>query len=143
MIDLRASSAELQRLWNISIEQWSFFTQEEPYWSVLSSPDWRSDQLNPSKLDRFYKTGKSCVDSFVEACNRHNIVPSGTCLELGSGVGRVTSHLATVFDKIVATDISEKNLSICNSYCKDLEIDIRVLHNYNDIQSLKSYNCWA
>jgi hypothetical protein len=116
MIDLIASESELERLWNISIGQWSFFTEEEPYWSVLSSPDWRSDRLNADKLVRFYETGKPYLDTFISTCKKHNIIPSGTCLELGSGVGRVTSHLASMFDNIIATDISEKNLSICNSY---------------------------
>jgi 2-polyprenyl-3-methyl-5-hydroxy-6-metoxy-1,4-benzoquinol methylase len=95
-------------------KQWSKLGESEPYWSVLTEDKFRLTNMTGSNLDEFYSSGArdaSAIKMFEERTSF--TVNKGTCLELGCGVGRVTRHLAKLFDTVIAVDISPANLQIC------------------------------
>lgn len=53
---------------------------------------------------------------------------SGTALDVGCGFGRSVSWMARLYDQVLATDISEKVLSVARENCKELQ-NIRFYSN--------------
>jgi 2-polyprenyl-3-methyl-5-hydroxy-6-metoxy-1,4-benzoquinol methylase len=110
-------------------EQWRRLGETEPYWSVLTTPEFKADVMDAERVDSFYETGRSSaglIDIFAE---RSGVpITQGTCLELGCGVGRVTAHLAQRFSRVVAVDISPGNLALCERRMKQL-----ALHNVETV----------
>ena len=96
--------------------QWKTLGNTDPYWSVLSTPEFKGHSFEKNKA-AFFESGRtaaSCVESF---CPRNEVSMNGrTLIELGCGVGRVTVHLAKLFDNIIAIDISPGNLERCRAH---------------------------
>lgn len=97
--------------------QWTLLGQEDPHWSVLTEDAYRADKLDDEALARFYASGKDAVRMMQTAMQRSGrAVPGGVCVELGAGVGRITRHLAELFERVLAVDISPGNLRLCAEY---------------------------
>jgi SAM-dependent methyltransferase len=96
-----------------TISQWRSLGESEPFWSVLSSDDYRGELSLPEK-ERFYLSGKKVVDDFKYLLDCRSIALSkeSKVLELGCGVGRITKALASDFRNVTAVDISPGNLRI-------------------------------
>jgi SAM-dependent methyltransferase len=90
---------------------WTRLGEHEPHWSVLTQPEFRAARIADTRL-QFYESGKFDADRLVEAASRCGIAlpTSGTCFELGCGVGRVSIWLAALFDRLIAADISMPHL---------------------------------
>jgi ubiquinone/menaquinone biosynthesis C-methylase UbiE len=54
--------------------------------------------------------GKQIEDSAEKAVMRMWLRPSGSCLELGGGFGRITTFLESFFGTVVMLDFSQRNL---------------------------------
>lgn len=91
--------------------QWAALGESEPYWSVLTSPRYRSDAIEANKAE-FFQTGLGDVRAIGAALARNRLVSKtdGVCVELGCGVGRVSVHLTKHFARVVGYDISPGNL---------------------------------
>lgn len=95
-------------------EEWSKLGEMDPYWSVMTNPAYRSDKINDALIEGFYESGREHADLIDIVGRRSGDAPrrKGVCFELGCGVGRVTSHLAQRFDRVVAVDVSPGNLRL-------------------------------
>jgi SAM-dependent methyltransferase len=128
-VEVDVSPADLASMMERLRKQWRRLGETEPYWSVLSSPNFKLDVMDAERFDSFYESGRSAaglIDIFAE---RSGVpITQGTCLELGCGVGRVTAHLAQRFTRVVAVDISPGNLALCERRMKQL-----ALHNVETI----------
>jgi 2-polyprenyl-3-methyl-5-hydroxy-6-metoxy-1,4-benzoquinol methylase len=110
-------------------EQWGRLGETEPYWSVLTAPEFKVDVMDAERVDSFYETGRSSSGLIDIFADRSGVpITQGTCLELGCGVGRVTAHLAQRFTRVVAVDISPGNLALCERRMKQL-----ALHNVKTV----------
>jgi len=117
-IETIVSEEVLERLFGRIQRQWQKLGATEPFWSVLTSADFKRENFE-RHAQEFYDSGRaaaSLVDTFANR-NRVDIL-SGTCLELGCGVGRVTRFLADRFEKVIAVDVSDGNLGHCRDYLR-------------------------
>ena len=118
-IDVNVSSEDFSRIFARIKDQWTALGKSEPYWSVLTNDRFRMSSIQKTKGD-FYASGAGS-DKLVDIfCQRTDVVrPSGVCLELGCGVGRVTGFLAKRFDHVIAFDISQGNFDIAREHLSE------------------------
>jgi SAM-dependent methyltransferase len=62
--------------------------------------------------DEFFGQGARETDTFLAFCGVAP-APGQTALEIGCGVGRMTHRLAQLFERVIATDVSEEMLRRC------------------------------
>jgi SAM-dependent methyltransferase len=93
----RRSLQELQHAWHR-------LGTEDPMWAVLTDPDKRGNRWDP---DEFLATGRAQVDELLAQLAAQGIaVRSGSALDFGCGLGRLTQGLAPHFDEVHGVDIS-------------------------------------
>lgn len=112
VIESDGSPELLARLFEHVHRSWHQFGEEQPFWSVLTSPEYR-DQPQDAAIDRFFASGKAEVERFQKTLTRIGLGLDGrsTCLEYGCGLGRVTRHLAPHFERTTGVDISAAHLA--------------------------------
>lgn len=122
-VDIEVPNEQFDRLFSRVKEQWTALGRSEPYWSVLADDRFRMKSIDTNLTD-FYASG-ALSDRLIDIfCQRTHIAPpSGTCLELGCGVGRVTRFLARRFNRVLGVDISEGNLELAQSYLRKERVD--------------------
>jgi SAM-dependent methyltransferase len=103
----------LQRLFEHVNRSWQHLGETDPYWSVLTAPEYRG-KPTAEHIARFFASGAAEVERLQKALARSGVVLDGrgTCLEYGCGLGRVTRHLAPYFQRTVGVDISAAHLSL-------------------------------
>lgn len=113
-IDVNVSDAQKEALFARLRRQWGILGEKNPFWSVLTYDEYRLSNLDENLRKKLYDTGADfarLVDAF--SARSQVDIHRGVCLELGCGVGRVTKHLAKIFQEVIAIDISEGNLKQC------------------------------
>jgi SAM-dependent methyltransferase len=100
---------------------WKHYGQTDPYFGVLTSDDFRRDNLTPEAKARFFRSGQEYVE-FVLGTIRDHLSPSleiRRALDFGCGVGRVTIPLAKASGSVVGIDVSESALDEAARNCKE------------------------
>lgn len=143
-IDVDVDSAVLERLFLRTQDQWEKLGQKEPFWSVITHDIYRAEKLDESARKKFYDTGRDSAD-LIECFESRTGVPAnrGTCIELGSGTGRVTRWLAAKFDRVLALDISPGNLKICEDMARALglaNIECQLVNGFDVFEGLGEYD---
>lgn len=133
------SEADLHRLFEHIQATWQHLGEDEPHWSVLTSDMFLKNNLENTR-QKFYDSGRWDADRFFGSMTRNRIDASKlkTCLELGCGVGRITSWLTKRFDAVVGYDISNAHLQVARSYFEEQGIgnaDFRHLTRLDDVRS--------
>lgn len=127
-IEFTVSEDILKKMFLRISDEWEKLGNEEPYWSILTSDKFKSKTIN-ANIDFFNASGKKNASLIDVFCQRSGIqVPSGVCLELGCGVGRVTQFLAQRFEKVIAVDVSTGNMEICK--------ELILSRNINNVKTL-------
>jgi SAM-dependent methyltransferase len=111
-VDVTVSEEQAQRLLDRIHHQWQRLGESQPHWSVLTSERFRPAEIEKNR-EAFHQTGRLDVARFTWALNRNGIdlARLSSCLEFGCGVGRLTAHLASIFQRLVAVDISGAHLA--------------------------------
>jgi len=144
-IDVNVSNKKLQEMFQRIAEEWARLGEVNPFWSVSTDEKFKSNVINDEQITYFYETGRdneALIDVFssrneVEAARR------GICVELGSGVGRVTKYLAERFDTVIAIDISPAHLELCESHlnaCGIKNVEYMLLKNPENINDVAPYD---
>jgi SAM-dependent methyltransferase len=123
---------------------WSNFGRETPYWSVLTSEEYRRG-LDPDKERQFYDTGARDVRTFLAACRRNNVrAPSeGAVVDFGCGVGRLGEHLSAHFAHYIGVDISAPHLEITRAHLAKLRRTNVLLSLTPDfLDSAEGFDCF-
>jgi SAM-dependent methyltransferase len=141
-VEVDVTNDILVRMFNRIKHEWEFLGNTEPYWSTITQPQYHKDQFEGNR-EQFYNSGKYVVDLFLASLRRNGINPEkiSTLLEVGSGVGRVTQHLAKNFKSVIAADISSAHLEITKSQMRDQNIEnVQCLHwsDPRQVQGLKA-----
>ena len=113
IVEIDVSSDDIRRIHEHIRTTWTRLGENEPHWSVLTHPDFRSDAIGHN-MDEFYETGRDAVE-VLEAFLRRSglrLRSEWTCFELGCGVGRVTAWLAPHVNRVIAADISASHLAL-------------------------------
>jgi len=143
-INTDMSEAQRQELFARLQAQWRALGEQDPFWSVLTDEHYRADQIDAEARAAFYASGAEHAGLVDVYCARSGIkIPRGVCVELGSGVGRITKHLATRFDKVIAIDISEGNLRESRAMAEQegiANIEHRLLSSPDELKSLAPFD---
>jgi len=118
-LDLNLSPAQLNALLHEVATTWSNLGETEPHWSVITNPKFKREQISQSEAE-FYATGALELRTLQAYFDRNgeDLSSVKTVVELGCGVGRITSHLASSFPNVVGLDVSGAHLKIARSYCE-------------------------
>ncbi len=113
-VAIDAPPATMARLWAHIGANWATLGDTDPYWSVLSNPEFRlENQPSTATLDRFYESGKgdlARIDAWL-ARNQRSLSPGMVVAEYGIGLGRLTRWLAPRCAELRGFDISPPHLA--------------------------------
>lgn len=129
-VEAEVAPKQLRRMHERVGATWTKLGQDEPYWSVLTNPDFESRSLAGNR-SRFYESGRHSMQLFEAFANRSGLElrPEQTCFELGCGVGRITAWLSPRFSRVIAADISASHLVIAKEALAERGIiNVELLH---------------
>ena len=92
-----------------SNREWIQWGQRDPLFGVASWPEHERGGSQAWTDDAFYELGRSDWADFVGRWITYGLDTS-CCVEIGSGAGRLTKHLAATFDQVLAVDVSAEML---------------------------------
>ncbi len=88
-------------------KDWQRLGRIDPYFGVLSNDKYRSANIDTEAKLEFFASGVAHVNKALAVLkNSYGFVPTGTALDFGCGVGRITRALAPHFEKVVGLDIA-------------------------------------
>lgn len=108
------------RLFEHIARGWTGFGEAEPYWSVMSEPQYLMKQIGENR-EAFLDSGRENVERLLATLRRNGVAPDPQweVLELGCGLGRNTRWLAPLFRRIFAVDVSPSHLRLAQSLNAD------------------------
>lgn len=92
---------------------WEALASANPYWAVLTHPNYLGRELSPGAKDEFYESGRQIVEAIIDALSKRLNARRGgySCaLDFGCGVGRLLFALAEKSAMAIGVDISESML---------------------------------
>lgn len=90
-------------------KHWDRFARTDPLWAVLTD---ETRKGNRWQLDEFFQTGVETVEASLRDVRAHlPALRTGTALDFGCGVGRLSQALARHFDRVTGVDISAEMLA--------------------------------
>jgi len=118
-------------------KEWEHLGETDPYWSVVTQPHYHLDQFDQHR-SQFFTSGNHICDIFLSSLRRNNINPNHIthCLEVGGGVGRITSYLAKEFPKVIAADISQHHLSLARQHLASENIQNVEIQHWQNVHAL-------
>eukprot|EP01034_Spumella_vulgaris_P022303 gene22303-28419_t len=136
-VEVGVSREALAQMFERIHQAWEYLGETDPYWSVVTQPQYHMDQFDSHK-DQFFKSGKYSADLFFAALRRNHVNPNliGLCLEVGCGVGRVTNYLAQTVERVLGADISAHHLEIARDHLAKEGRSNVTLKQLTDIRSL-------
>lgn len=122
-IDCDGSAAVLSRLFDHVNKSWHDLGEQDPFYSVLTQPEFRGIPREES-IRSFFRSGQGDVERFQKSLERCGLDFSGrpVCLEFGCGVGRVTRALAPHFQKTIGVDISAPHLAQARRLAEEAKV---------------------
>ncbi len=119
-VEVNVSASDIDLMFDRIHQEWEFLGEADPYWSVVTQPQYHLDDFETHR-EQFFRSGKYSSDLFLSCLRRNSINPNlhSVCLEVGCGVGRVTRYLSRNFESLIATDISSKHLAIARRHLSE------------------------
>jgi len=101
---------------------WRELAKSDPYWAVLSMPEYRAGHMTEEARARFFESGRQHIDHVLSKCVQLNpgFKPS-SAFDFGCGVGRLSVAMLRSGLKVTAIDISPDMLAICQTNCEEVE----------------------
>jgi 2-polyprenyl-3-methyl-5-hydroxy-6-metoxy-1,4-benzoquinol methylase len=100
-----------------SDRDWRKWGRSDPYFGVVSWPEFRTDRL-AENIDRFFETGRRDVLALTAQIDRlYGDISTSRALDFGCGVGRYVLPLSEKFDHVVGVDISEDMIAEARTNC--------------------------
>jgi SAM-dependent methyltransferase len=95
-----------------SDKAWKRFGDVDPYFGVLTEPQYRSGQMTEFAREEFFRSGEAHVEKVLKKLDaiRPGFFP-GRSLDFGCGVGRVAIPLARTSGSVLGVDISPGMIS--------------------------------
>src|SRR3546814_1975125 len=92
-VEINASEGVLKSITDRIKRAWRSFGEDEPYWSVLSSDQFKVPNFEENR-EEFYRSGVADVEVMLAFFRRSKatFTTDGRCLEVGCGVGRSEEH---------------------------------------------------
>lgn len=122
-------------------KQWQELGEKEPYWSVLTAPQFLKKVLDQAKLKEFFASGEAHAAQLDELLQRFGIhLPEQTVIDFGCGVGRISLHLLERGYRVTGVDISPGNLALAQERLRAFSESFRAMQITapEDLQHLDS-----
>jgi SAM-dependent methyltransferase len=100
-------------------ETWEYFGKNDPYYGVVSLPEFAAERLTDEGRQRFFETGQKYVElvlSVVRDRLDSKFQPT-RALDFGCGVGRLLIPLAKLCTSAVGVDVSSPMLDEARTNC--------------------------
>jgi SAM-dependent methyltransferase len=142
LIQLRLSGQQRARVWQHVTQIWSRLGREDPYFSVMTSEQYRLGKMSPEAIERFYDSGQVDIRRIEGALSRHGreLPRDGVCIDYGCGLGRVTLWLARRCKRVIAVDVSAAHLQIAQRELAARgvsNVEFRLLRGRDDLRVLQ------
>ncbi|MGI4861903.1 MAG: class I SAM-dependent methyltransferase [Janthinobacterium lividum] len=139
-IDSDLNDAQNRTLFSAVKETWTHLGDVDPYWAVLSMDEFHGAD-DGETIERFYRSGAGDVQFIERTLERNGVMlpAQATVVEYGSGLGRVTSHLAQRFATVIGVDISPTMVRAATARMAEkrlANVSFRLLEAFDDIDSL-------
>ena len=143
-VELDVSNEKLSALFEKVSARWHDIGITEPYWSVLTHEGYALKNFHLSR-EAFYSGGEAEIKAFDATLHRAGVKREGLkrCLELGSGVGRVTAALARRFPEVIGADISASHLRVAEDYLRAVgctNVVLRHLHSLDEFSAFGGFD---
>jgi 2-polyprenyl-3-methyl-5-hydroxy-6-metoxy-1,4-benzoquinol methylase len=143
-IDYDVSPEQLAACFARIRREWTILGENEPYWSVSTHDAFKLNNINGKAVDDFYASGRATVSHLKNFLARNGReLPKGHCLEFGCGTGRVTGHLAELFELVTGIDISPGNLKLAGEHMRNAglaNVSLMLLESPGQLTSLPAYD---
>jgi 2-polyprenyl-3-methyl-5-hydroxy-6-metoxy-1,4-benzoquinol methylase len=130
---------QLQELFSRTEKSWKALGDEKPFWSVLTSDEYKQENINDAAVNKFYLSGLINAVELKKTIQRNHIsgdLKSLDILEIGCGCGRVTKYFADMFKTVYAIDISKGNLDVAHKYVNNENIKYQIIEKLSDYEEL-------
>jgi 2-polyprenyl-3-methyl-5-hydroxy-6-metoxy-1,4-benzoquinol methylase len=136
-VDTIAAPEVLDQMFERISNHWEHLGATEPYWSIVTQPQNLLSEFDQHS-QQFYVSGNWTYKAFLATLRRCGINPAhlDTCLEVGCGVGRVTSYLAGAFSKVIAADISGNHLELAKIHLAEKGVHNVELQHWNNLDQI-------
>jgi len=95
---------------------WRELGASQPYWAVLSSPNFLSENITPDAVKEFYSSGPVHIDPIArELETLTGVRPHGRALDFGCGVGRLAEAMTAYASEVTGVDVSPGMLALARS----------------------------
>jgi len=100
-------------------DSWEKFARSDPYWSVITDPRFRTGpdgNLPVSERKVFFASGREHIthmSSVLKTYFGRRLSRRDTCIDFGSGVGRLLIPMAQMCGRAIGVDISPTMRRIC------------------------------
>jgi len=138
-VETEVSNEVMYQMFERIHQEWEHLGETEPYWSVVTQPQYYQAEFEAHR-EQFFASGNYSCQIFLAALRRCGVNPDElqTCLEVGCGVGRVTAYLAGTFTNVIAADISKNHLDIATQYMKSRVINNVKFQHWLNVQQLNN-----
>ena len=135
-------SAQMETIFDRTRQTWSQLGTSQPYWSVITNKKYLAENMDEKRRAEFYESGKEGCRDIIQTLIRNDIIGDKgdagqlEITEIGCGTGRVTKHLARVFQNVTAIDVSAENMAIASSVVQEENVSFHLykkIEDYNDL----------
>jgi SAM-dependent methyltransferase len=86
---------------------WREVGRSQPYWGVLTAPQYRTENLTAANVEAFYSSGVDDIERIVARISAvTGAPPKGRALDFGCGAGRLAEAMAARVDAAIGYDVS-------------------------------------
>lgn len=138
MVIEETDERQIRHLFERTKRAWEKLGNEEPYFSVITHDEMRTENLTAESISQFFQSGAMKAIEVINSLERNAVSghKSLSILELGCGCGRVTKSLAQNFKHVYAVDISEGNLKIAREHISSENVDFLLVKEVEDYITL-------
>ena len=97
---------------------WREIGAADPFWGVLTAPEYRQAEIAPEVIAGFYATGREHMTYVADRLQRVTGAPLhvGRALDFGCGAGRLTEAMTSYADAVTGVDVSPGMLEQARRY---------------------------
>lgn len=121
---------------DIAWEEWG---RRDPYFGVITDPQFRRSELNDHSKRKFWESGESHVHGVLATIRRY-LDPAfapRSVLDFGCGVGRLLIPFARIIDEVVGLDVSASMLEEARRNCDECGLrNVRLLDSDDSLSTL-------
>jgi len=118
---------------------WDKWGEIDPYFGVLSSDEYRTENLNAESEAKFFRSGEEYIGQTLDEIRSHldkNYHPERS-LDFGCGVGRLLIPLAGLSKEAIGVDVSDHMLAEASSNCQKRNIqNVSLIKSDDDLTKL-------